>query len=188
MGGIAVGHPGSAPESKRPVSPRINRHDYPIALLSLAVTLLAAGCRHRQGEMVRIPAPDGMLPVVITEMTVGNSGNAYTAYDRLAYALERVARERKWPLKVAAEKVAANAPDYLTELRISLQRVRQEVPGEYVYRAWTTLTIDGKDHDLGIVSYSYHYRLAENMDDVMDKSFLGGAKATADENRAAPFP
>jgi len=153
----------------------------------LAVTLLAAGVAAAK-EIVRIPAPDGVLPVVITEMTLGNSGNAYSDYDRLAYALERVSKERKWPLKVSAEKVASNAPNYLTELRISLQRVRQEVPGEFLYRAWTSLTIDGKDHDLGIVSYRYNYRMGENMDDVMDKSFLGGAKATAEKIEPLLFP
>src|SRR6187399_3216052 len=86
------------------------------SFLCLAVTLLAAGVAAAK-EIVRIPAPDGVLPVVITEMTLGNSGNAYSDYDRLAYALERVSKERKWPLKVSAEKVASNAPDYLTELR-----------------------------------------------------------------------
>jgi hypothetical protein len=158
------------------------------SFLCLAVTLLVAGAAAAKEKMARIPAPDGVLPVVITEMTVGNSGNAYSDYDRLAYALEQVAKERKWPVKISAERVASNAPDYLTELRISLQRVRQEVPGEYLYRAWTSLTIDGKEHDLKIVSYSYRYRMGENMDDVMEKSFLGGAKATADKIEPLLFP
>jgi hypothetical protein len=156
------------------------------SFLCLAVTLLAAGAGPAK-EIVRVPAPEGVLPVVITE-SLGNSGNAYSDYNRLAYALERVAEDRKWPLKISAERVASNAPDYLTELRISLQRLRQEIPGEYLYRAWTTLTIDGKDHDLGIVSYSYAYRTGENMDDVMDKSFLGGAKATAAKIEPLLFP
>ena len=155
--------------------------------LCLAVVLLATGAAAAK-EIVRVPAPEGALPVVITETTIGNMGNAYSDYDRLAYALERVAKERKWPVKVSAERFAANVPDYLTELRISLQRLRQEIPGEYRYRAWTTLTIDGKEHDLKIVSYSYRYRMGENMDDVMEKSFLGGAKATADKIEPLLFP
>jgi len=48
--------------------------------------------------------------------------------------------------------------------------------------------IAGKDHDLGIVSYSYNYRMGENMDDVMDRSFLGGAKATAAKIEPLLFP
>jgi len=158
------------------------------SFLCLAVTLLAAGVATAKEKIVRIPAPDGVLPVVITEMTVGNSGNAYSDYDRLAYALERVAKERKWPVKISTDRFASNAPDYLTELRISLQRIRQEIPGEYLYRAWTSLLIDGKEHDFKIVSYSYRYRMGENMEDILDKSFLGGAKVTAEKIEPLLFP
>lgn len=157
-------------------------------MICLVAALFATGVASAKKEIVRIPAPEGILPVVVTEMTVGNTGNAYGDYERLAYALERVAKERKWPVKIAAEKIAANVPDYQTELRISLQRLRQEIPGEYLYRAWTNVTINGKDHDLGIVSYGYRYRMGENMDDVLDKSFLGGARATAEKIEPLLFP
>src|ERR1051325_10857906 len=114
------------------------------SLLFLVVGLLAADALAEK-EATRVPAPEGVLPVVITEMTVGNTGSAYTDFDRLDIALQAVAKERQWPLKIAADRFAAGTADYLTELRISLGRPRQEIPGEYVYRGFTTLWIDGKE-------------------------------------------
>ena len=153
----------------------------------LAILLWVTGTAAAK-EVTRIPAPEGVLPVSITEMTVGNLGSAYTDFDRLDLALQAVAKERKWPLKIAAERFAAGTPDYLTELRISLQRVRQEIPGEYIYRAWTTLWLDGKEHKFDVISASYSYRMGENMDDVLDKVFLAGAKATANKIEPVLFP
>jgi len=154
----------------------------------LLATLLGFAETARAKDVTRIPAPEGVLPVNITEMTVGNTGSAYTDFDRLDLALQAVAKERKWPRKIVAERFAAGTDDYLTELRISLQRVRQEIPGEYLYRAWTTLWIDGKEHKLDVISASYSYRMGENMDDVLDKVFRAGAKATANKIEPLLFP
>jgi hypothetical protein len=151
----------------------------------LAALLAANGAAAK--EIVRVPAPEGVLPVSITE-AVGTIGGAYTDFDRLDLALQAVAKERQWPVKIAAERFAAGTPDYLTELRISLQRVRQEMPGEYVYRAWTTLWIDGKEHKLSVITATYSFRMGENMDDVLNKVFLAGAKATAHKIEPLLFP
>ena len=156
------------------------------SFLCLALTLLATGAATAK-EIVRIPAPEGVLPVVVTE-PLGNGGNAYSDFERLDEAFQRVVKERNWPLKIAAERIGGGVPDYLTEVRISLQRIRQDIPGEYRYRAWTLLMIDGKKHDLGIVFASYDYRLGEPMEDVLDKAFLAGANVTADKLEPLLFP
>jgi len=156
--------------------------------LLLAATWLAAGTAAAK-EVVRVPAPAGVLPIVITEGTLGNTGNAYSDFDRLDMAFRAVAKERNWPVKTVAERFASGTPDYLTELRISLfPRVNQEVPGEYFYRAWTTLWIDGKEYNFKVITASYSYRMGENMDDVMEKVFRKGANATADKIESLLFP
>lgn len=156
------------------------------SLLLLAAALLVAGSAAAK-EIVRVPAPEGVLPVVITE-AVGTMGNAFTDYDRLDLALQEVAKERNWPVKIAAEKFASNTPDYQTELNITLQQVRQEVPGEYMYRGWTTLWVNGKKHDFSIITFRYNYRLGEQMDDRLEKLFRGAARATADKIEPLLFP
>lgn len=156
------------------------------SLLLLAAMLLASGSVAAK-EVVRIPAPEGVLPVIITEAT-GTLGNAFTDYDRLDLALQKVAKERNWPVKIAAEKFASNTEDYQTELSISLQRVYQQIPGEYLYRAFTTLWVDGKKHDLKIIEFRYNYRMGEQTDRSMEKLFLGAANATADRIEPLLFP
>jgi len=99
-----------------------------------------------------------------------------------------VAKERHWPVKIAAERFAAGTPDYLTELTISIRRVEREMPGEFVYRAWTTLWIDGKKHDFQVITASYAFRMGENMDDILDKVFRAAAKKTADKVEPLLFP
>ena len=156
------------------------------SLLLLAAALLAAGSATAK-EVVRVPAPEGVLPVVITE-AVGTMGNAFTDYNRLDLALKKVAKERNWPLKVSVEKFASNTPDYLTELNITLQYVRQQIPGEYLYRGWTTLWVNGKKHDFSIIEFRYNYRMGEQTDLSMEKLFYGAAKVTADKIEPLLFP
>lgn len=155
-------------------------------LLLIALAALATGASQAR-EVARVPAPEGVLPVIITE-SVGTLGSAFTDYDRLDLALQKVAKERNWPVKIAAEKFAANIPDYLTEVQITLQRVREETPGEYMYRAWTTLLVDGKKHDFSIVTARLNYRAGEQYDRVMEKLFLHAAKTTADKIEPVLFP
>jgi len=157
-----------------------------LSLLLLVATLLATSFA-AAADAARVPAPEGVLPVVITE-SVGTLGNAYTDYDRLDQALQKVAKERNWPVKIAAEKFASNVPDYLTEAQITLQRVREETPGEYTYRAWTILLVDDKKHDFGIVTARLNYRAGEQHDLIMEKLFHRAALATADKIEPLLFP
>ena len=153
----------------------------------LLVAALLAACSAPAKEVARIPAPEGVLPVVITE-AMGSMGNAFTDYDRLDLALKQVAKERNWPLQVSVEKFASNTPDYQTELNITLQYVRQQVPGEYLYRGWTTLWVNGEKHDFSIIEYRYNYRSGEQTDLSMEKLFLGAARVTADKIEPLLFP
>ncbi len=155
-------------------------------LLLSAVTLLTAKAWAK--EPVRVPAPAGVLPVIITEALSDNIGSAFTDFDRLDLALQKVVQERQWPVKIAAEKFAGNTPDYLTERQITLQRVRQETPGEYMYRGWTTVWVNGRKHDLGIITARYNYRLNEQYDSAMEKLFRSAAQATADKIEPLLFP
>jgi len=157
------------------------------SLLLLAALLGAVAAPAK--EVARVPAPEGVLPVVITEMTLlGNSANAVTDFHRLALEFERMAEERKWPVKIAAERFAANTTDYLTTLNISLMPLREETPGEYEYRGWTTLWVNGKEHDFKIIIVRYKYRLGEQMDDRVEKLFRAVAHATADKIEPLLFP
>jgi hypothetical protein len=157
------------------------------AFLLLVLATFVAGAAAAK-DVVRTPAPEGVLSIIITESSLGNTGNAYSDFDRLDVAFQDLAKERKWPVKIAAERLAGGAPDYLTQLRISIQRVRQETPGEFVYRAWTTLWVDGEEHDFKVVTASYNFRMGEQMDDVLDKVFRAAAKATADKIEPLLFP
>lgn len=153
----------------------------------LLVAALLAACSAPAKEVARVPAPDGVLPVVITE-AMGSMGNAFTDYDRLDLALKQVAKERNWPLQVSVEKFASNTLDYQTELNISLQYVRQQIPGEYLYRGWTILWLNGKKHDFSIIEFRYNYRMGEQTDLSLEKLYLGAAKATADKIEPLLFP
>jgi hypothetical protein len=153
----------------------------------LIVAVLLAACSVKAKEVARVPAPEGVLPVVITE-AVGSMGNAFTDYDRLDVALKKVAKERNWPLQLSIEKFASNTLAYETELNINIQYVRQQIPGEYLYRGWTSLWLNGKFHDFKIVEFRYNYRAGEPTDRSLEKLFLGAAKTIADKIEPLLFP
>lgn len=135
-------------------------------------------------------AASGTLPtlaIVIAE-NLGRRAIYNDDFHRLDMAFNRVAKERKWPVTIVVERFAANVPDYDNELSIFLQPVRQEMPGEFTLRAWTTLKVNGKKHDFGIVKYGEFRRPGEQMYDTMDKIFIGYANAAADKIEPVLFP
>jgi hypothetical protein len=156
------------------------------SLLSVLVAL-AAGAAHAKEAPARVAPPEGVLPVIVLE-SLHQPGNAYTAFDRLDLGFQKVVKERKWPLKVVSDRMADGIPDYLTEVEISLQPLRQRSPGEYAFRAWTVVYVDGKKHDLGIIHYDYHYRIGRDFDDEMDEVFVAGARAIAEKIEPLLFP
>lgn len=159
----------------------------PFRLLPLLLISLIAGARLPAREVKRIPPPEGVLPVVIVE-SLSQPGNAYTDFDRLDVALQRVAKERKWPWKIASDRLAGGVPDYQTELNITLQGVQAEPVGQFRFRSWVTLFHQGKEHDFGIVTVVRDRRLGQNFDDFLDQIFRDAANAIAAKVEPVLFP
>jgi hypothetical protein len=159
---------------------------HPSLLTLLAVALFAA--IPGRAETSATPADDKpVLHVTVIEALTA-SGNAYTDFNRFETGFQKAVKQRKWPTKVSVERFAGNTPDYATELRITLQRVRRDPIEDYVFRAWAILVVNGQKHDFGIVTSHYNARLGENFDDVLDKSFGGGAAAIAEKVEPVLFP
>ena len=107
---------------------------------------------------------------------------------RLDVAFNKVAEQRKWPVKVVMERFAANMPDYENAVTIFTQPIRQELPGEFTLRAWATLVVKGKKHDFGIVKADYRPYPGEWMDDALQKLNDKYANAVADKIDPILFP
>lgn len=127
------------------------------------------------------------LAIVVVE-NLTHSGGAISEYDRLDMAFIKLSKERKWPVAPETERFAANTPDYETELRIFIQPLREETPGELVFRGWVTLKVQGKEHDFGIVKFSYRPRLGEWPERTLESVYLGAAKAIANKVEPLLFP
>lgn len=158
----------------------------PTALLAATLLLalpLAAGAKDKPKEPDNRP----VLHVSVVE-SVSAPGNAFTDFDRFDLGLQRAAAQRKWPVRIAAERLAGNTPDHATELRVTLQRVRREPIEDYIFRAWVILVIDGRKQDFGIVTYHYSARMGQNPDDIYQDVFRGGAAAIADKVEPVLFP
>ena len=102
-----------------------------------------------------------------------------TDFDRFDLAFRQVARERKWPVTVVAERFAANTTAHEAELRIFHRPLREESQFDLTFRSWMTLTIRGVKHDFGIVTFSYYRRFGESTDDALEKVFRGVALTAA---------
>lgn len=134
------------------------------------------------------PAPaERELALVVVE-NLDESASAITAFDRLEIAFREVIRERRWSVKLTAERFAANTPDHPTELRIFNKGIQQETPNELTYRAWMTLVDRGTKHDFGIVKFRYYPRFGERPDATLEAIYLGAARAAADKIQPFLFP
>jgi hypothetical protein len=157
--------------------------------LLLVALLFTAGAAARAEETAKEPALNRReLAIVVVETLQGRTGGAITDFDRLDMAFQDVAKQRKWPVILKAERLAANLPDHETELRIFTQPVREETSGDLTYRGWMTLTVNGTKHDFGVVTYRYYPRLGEHTEDALEKVFLGAAKAAAAKVEPILFP
>jgi hypothetical protein len=150
---------------------------FTIALGSLAIAAQAAD---NDSAKAKAPEPQRELAIVVVESLQRNHG-AFTDFDRMDLAFREVVEKRKWPVKLVAERFAANTDPHETELRIFNQTIREETPGERTFRAWMILTDHGVKHDFGVVSYRYYTRPAENTEDRLEKIFRGAANAAADK-------
>lgn len=153
-----------------------------IPLLFAALLLTAVSTR-----AAKAPDDRPKLAIVVVD-NLQSQRSTFTDFDRLDIAFQEVAKKRKWPVAVAVERFAANSPAHDTELRIFNQPLRQEVPGELMFRGWMTLTVAGVKHDFGIVSFRYFLRAGENLDDTLEKTFRGAANAAADKLEPILWP
>ena len=150
--------------------------------------LLSPGVRAETAPAVASsPAPTRELAVVVVESLERPSG-AIDDFVRIDMAFTELARQRKWPVKIKAERLAANLPKYETELRTFYQGVRSETPGELTFRAWVTLTSNDVKKDFGIVLYRYPRRIGEAHDVMLERIFRGAANAIADKIEPVLFP
>ncbi len=159
-----------------------------LGLLALLFATLSLGAAAEDpAKPAKEPDNRPVLAIVVSE-NLQNQGSAFTDFDRIDIAIHEVAKKRNWPVKIVADRFAAGVPDYETEVRIFSQPVRRDTPAELVFRAWTSLYIKGKKTDFGIVEYRHYPRLGENMNDTLEKVFLGYANVLADKLEPILFP
>lgn len=151
------------------------------ALFSLTIAARAADSAPANSDHLR------ELPLVVVE-GLGRSGGAITFFDRMDLAFQKVAAERHWPVKIVAERFAANSTKHPTELQVFEKSLRPESPMDITFRAWMILTVDGVKHDFGIVLYRYYPRAGENSEDAIEKIFLGAAREAAKKIEPVLFP
>ena len=154
--------------------------------LLLVSLLLAAGVSHAK-PAAKAPDDRPVLSIVVVDSLLYQQG-AITDYDRLDMAFTALAKERKWPVRIQAERFAANTPAHETELRIFNQPLREETLGDITFRGWMTLTVGGKKHDFGIITYRYYVRPGETLEDIIEKVFRGAAAAAAAKIEPILFP
>jgi len=152
-----------------------------------AAIALAPASTLAADEPAAQPEPNPTLAIIISEH-LGRRTSQTEDFYRLESSFIRIAKERKWPVTLEVERFAANVPDYDTEVSLFLQPVRQELPGEYTFRAWTTLKVNGKKHDFGIVKFDYRPRPGEMTYDTLEKLHLGAARKIADKIEPVLFP
>lgn len=137
------------------------------------------------------PSPARELALVVITPVDQNQylySGAYSDFDRLDLAFQEVAKRRRWPVKIVAERFAANSPAHELELRVYLQPFRLELPQQFTFRGWMTLTERGTKHDFGVVVYRQDARPFESTDDFLEKVFLGAASVAAKKIEPILFP
>lgn len=151
-------------------------------LAALAFTGFAARAEIKTADPAR-----GEFPVVIVDTLIAHGRNR-TDFDRLDQAFEKVARQRQWPRAPIAERFTANTPDYPTEIRVVLRSISSYTPEELIFRGWTTVTVDGRKHDLGIIMYRQDLLTGMDMDRTLERLFEGAARAIAEKVEPLLFP
>jgi hypothetical protein len=159
-----------------------------LALFALPLALTLGSARAAPPAAAPATPPDQPELALVVVDTLAHRESAYTDFDRLDLAFQDVAKRRHWPVKIAAERFAANTPAHELELRVFLQPIRQEIPDEFTFRGWMTLTEHGTKHDFGVVVYRYRPRPGEMMDDSLDKIFRGAAETAAKKIEPILFP
>jgi hypothetical protein len=145
----------------------------------LATALLLSATATWAATDIKIPEERPTLAIVFVENLRAQSTTS--DFDRFDLAFRQVARERKWPVNVTAERFGANQGAHEIELRIFHRPLREETQLDLTFRSWMTLTIRGVKHDFGIVTYAHYRRPGESSDEALEKVFRGAALAAADK-------
>ena len=158
-----------------------------LSFLSFLVACFLMATASTRAENAATPEPARELFIVVVDNLQTPRG-AITDFDRIDMAFQKVAMQRKWPVKIKAERFASNTAPHPLELKVHNQPLRQETSGDLTFRGWMTLAVDETKHDFGVVKYQYYRRAGEATDDVLDKVFLGAANVAADKIQPILFP
>lgn len=161
------------------------RHLLPALLLALTASLPAPAA-----DSDNTPPADAArrtLTITVVEPVDRRPDNS-EFYNRLAYVFPKAFETRRWPLKIEVERFGANAPDHDLELRIFLQKIREETSGDLTFRAWMNLHDRGTKHDFGIVTYRLYPRAGQHLDDTLDDLLKGAAAIAAKKIEGVLFP
>jgi hypothetical protein len=160
-----------------------------LAFAALLFTGAISAAEKPAGDTAAPKPDDRPVVAIIVSDSLTHHSSAIDNFVRLDIAFQQVAKERDWPVKLVAERFAAGVPDYDREIRIFSRPIRNEVPGELVYRAWLTVQVKGhKEQDFGMVVYRFYPRLGQNPSDTIDDLYLGFAKVAADKVEPILFP
>ncbi|HWA86916.1 MAG TPA: hypothetical protein VG710_11880 [Opitutus sp.] len=159
------------------------------ALLIALGALPASGAPAGSADAKPLEKPVLTL-VVVTSLAQGGDAtpSAYTDFDRLDLAFQDVAKRRHWPVRIVAERFAANTPAHPLELRVFLQPVGNYLPSEFDFRAWMTLNDHGTKHDFGMIVHREELRAGENVSDFLERLFHRAAEAAAKKIEPVLFP
>jgi hypothetical protein len=158
---------------------------FAVTFLLFASLLLTVSGALAETKGATQPLPE--LAIVVVDTVHRNQG-AIGDFDRIDIAFQRVAKQRKWPVKIAAERFAANTAAHDPELRIFDQPLREETLDDLTFRGWMTLSVNGTKHDFGIVTFRYYRRAGEQLEDALEKVFRGAANVAADKIEPILFP
>lgn len=165
----------------------MNVRTLPLALLFISIGTALPFAHAAESAAPAATGNARELVVTVVEPVDGRRGDA-DLYNRFARVFTTEFEARAWPLELRIERFGANSPDQPIDLRVFLQPVRQELPDQWTFRAWVKLTIDGQDHDFGILRSDLTPRPLQNMDDVLDRLAQGAARRILDKVAPVLFP
>ena len=170
-------------------SPLMNLRSLAAGVLLLA---LGASAATAAAESASPPPPEKpvLALVVVTALAQSSEAppGAYSDFDRLDLAFQDVAQRRHWPVRIVAERFAANTPAHPLELRVFLQPVTNYLPGEFDFRAWMTLNDHGTKHDFGMIVHREDLRAGEDVNDFLERLFHRAAEVAAKKIEPILFP
>lgn len=154
------------------------------AILSV---ISALGLPARAASAQPAPPPEQTLTISILDTIEPGPHNA-SWYERESRVFEDVFKRRNWPLRIRVERFGANSQDDAIQLRVFPKGINALTPGELTYRGWMVLRENGKEHDLGMVTFRYGPRSAEDGDTILDRVEEGAAQVAADKVEKILFP